>query len=49
MDERTQINLLRVLETRSYARVGGKKERDSHVRVLAASDDGQLTVNKTSG
>ena len=38
MDERTQINLLRVLETRSYARVGGKKERDSHVRVLAATN-----------
>jgi DNA-binding NtrC family response regulator len=38
MDERTQINLLRVLETRSYARVGGKKEREARVRVLAASN-----------
>jgi two-component system response regulator AtoC len=38
MDERTQINLLRVLETHQYTRVGGKKERDAHVRVLAASN-----------
>ncbi|MDB4971342.1 MAG: DNA-binding transcriptional response regulator, NtrC family, contains AAA-type ATPase, and a, partial [Myxococcales bacterium] len=38
MDERTQINLLRVLETHQYTRVGGKKERDARVRVLAASN-----------
>ncbi len=38
MDERTQINLLRVLETHAYTRVGGKKERDANVRVLAASN-----------
>ncbi|MGH8323887.1 MAG: sigma-54-dependent transcriptional regulator, partial [Steroidobacteraceae bacterium] len=38
MDERTQINLLRVLETHAYTRVGGKKERDARVRVLAASN-----------
>jgi len=38
MDERTQINLLRVLETHAYTRVGGKKERDAKVRVLAASN-----------
>jgi DNA-binding NtrC family response regulator len=38
MDERTQINLLRVLESFRYARVGGRKEREAHVRVLAASN-----------
>jgi DNA-binding NtrC family response regulator len=38
MDERTQVNLLRVLENFRYARVGGGKERDAHVRVLAASN-----------
>jgi two-component system response regulator AtoC len=38
MDERTQINLLRVLETHAYTRVGGKKEREAKVRVLAASN-----------
>jgi DNA-binding NtrC family response regulator len=38
MDERTQINLLRVLESFRYARVGGKKEREANVRVLAASN-----------
>ena len=27
MDERTQINLLRVLESFAYMRIGGKKER----------------------
>jgi two-component system response regulator AtoC len=38
MDERTQVNLLRVLESFQYSRVGGKKERSAHVRVLAASN-----------
>jgi DNA-binding NtrC family response regulator len=38
MDERTQVNLLRVLETFRYMRVGGKKEREARVRVLAASN-----------
>jgi DNA-binding NtrC family response regulator len=38
MDERTQVNLLRVLETFRYTRVGGKKEREAQVRVLAASN-----------
>jgi DNA-binding NtrC family response regulator len=38
MDERTQVNLLRVLESFRYTRVGGKKERPADVRVLAASN-----------
>ena len=38
MDERTQVNLLRVLESFQYTRVGGKKERAANVRVLAASN-----------
>jgi DNA-binding NtrC family response regulator len=38
MDERTQVNLLRVLESFQYTRVGGRKERPANVRVLAASN-----------
>jgi len=38
MDERTQVNLLRVLESFHYSRVGGKKEQRANVRVLAASN-----------
>jgi two-component system response regulator AtoC len=38
MDERTQINLLRVLESFSYMRIGGKKERHADVRVVAATN-----------
>ena len=38
MDERTQINLLRVLEAFTYMRVGGKKERVANVRVVAATN-----------
>jgi DNA-binding NtrC family response regulator len=38
MDERTQVNLLRVLESFAYTRIGGKKERAANVRVLAASN-----------
>ncbi len=38
MDERTQVNLLRVLESFSYMRIGGKKERAAHVRVVAATN-----------
>jgi two-component system response regulator AtoC len=38
MDERTQVNLLRVLESFQYSRVGGKKEQRADVRVLAASN-----------
>jgi DNA-binding NtrC family response regulator len=38
MDERTQVNLLRVLESFSYARLGGKRERRADVRVVAATN-----------
>lgn len=38
MDERMQVNLLRVLETFRYVRVGGKTERTANVRVIAASN-----------
>src|SRR5207302_10825135 len=38
MDERTQVNLWRVLESFHYSRVGGKKERAANVRVVAASN-----------
>ncbi len=38
MDERTQINLLRVLEAFTYMRIGGKKERAANVRVVAATN-----------
>jgi len=38
MDERTQVNLLRVLESFRYSRVGGRKERAANVRVVAASN-----------
>jgi DNA-binding NtrC family response regulator len=37
LDDRTQVALLRVLESGQYLRVGGKKERAARVRVLAAS------------
>ena len=46
MDERTQVNLLRVLESFQYARVGGKKEREAHVRVVAASNRDLETMVK---
>src|SRR5215831_7009222 len=38
MDERTQINLLRVLETFRFTRIGGKKEMSVNVRVVAATN-----------
>ncbi|MCS6914439.1 MAG: sigma-54 dependent transcriptional regulator [Myxococcales bacterium] len=38
MDERTQINLLRILETFAYMRIGGKRERRADVRVVAATN-----------
>jgi DNA-binding NtrC family response regulator len=38
MDEATQINLLRVLETFHFTRVGGRKERRANVRVVAATN-----------
>jgi len=38
MDERTQINLLRVLETFTYTRIGGRNERVANTRVVAATN-----------
>jgi DNA-binding NtrC family response regulator len=37
MDERTQIALLRVLESRTVTRVGGRKEKEIDVRIVAAT------------
>ena len=37
LDERTQVHLLRVLESCRYSRVGGRRERSANVRVVAAS------------
>ena len=39
MDEKTQISLLRVLETNTIRRVGGSKDIDVDVRVIAATND----------
>ena len=38
MDDRTQVHLLRVLETFRMTRVGGKREKDCDVRVVAATN-----------
>jgi DNA-binding NtrC family response regulator len=38
MDARTQVALLRVLETLKYTRVGGHDERDANVRIVAATN-----------
>ena len=38
MDDRTQVGLLRVLESFRYTRVGGRKERIANVRIVAASN-----------
>jgi DNA-binding NtrC family response regulator len=38
MDERTQVNLLRVLESFRYTRIGGRRERTADVRIVAASN-----------
>ena len=46
MDERTQINLLRVLESFSYMRIGGKKERRADVRVVAATNRDLLKMTE---
>jgi len=45
MDERTQVNLLRVLETRRFQRVGGERYHTADVRVVSASNgDMELLV-----
>lgn len=38
MDPRTQVSLLRVLESRRYTRVGGNEEQMANVRVIAATN-----------
>jgi transcriptional regulator with PAS, ATPase and Fis domain len=48
MDERTQINLLRVLESFAYMRIGGKKERQANVRVVAATNRDLMKMTETS-
>ena len=49
MDERTQVNLLRVLETFTYMRIGGKKERAADVRVVAATNRDLLKMVEEGG
>jgi transcriptional regulator with PAS, ATPase and Fis domain len=39
MDERSQVSLLRVLETKSFRRVGGIKDIHVDVRVIAATNE----------
>jgi DNA-binding NtrC family response regulator len=48
MDERTQINLLRVLETFTFSRIGGKKEKQVNVRVVAATNRDLMTMVETN-
>jgi DNA-binding NtrC family response regulator len=38
MDPRTQVSLLRVLETFKYTRVGGQEEKTANVRIVAATN-----------
>ncbi len=38
MDQATQVALLRVLETRTYQRVGGQSSIDAHIRLIAATN-----------
>jgi DNA-binding NtrC family response regulator len=38
MDSRTQVALLRVLETLKYTRVGGHEEKTANIRVVAATN-----------
>ncbi len=47
MDERTQVNLLRVLETFRFTRIGGNKELKANVRVVAASNRDLQEMVKT--
>jgi DNA-binding NtrC family response regulator len=39
MDEKTQISLLRVLETKTVRRVGGEKDLHVDVRIIAATNE----------
>jgi DNA-binding NtrC family response regulator len=44
MDEAVQISLLRVLETYRFTRVGGRKELEADVRVIAATNKDLLDL-----
>ncbi|HJZ87672.1 MAG TPA: sigma-54 dependent transcriptional regulator [Polyangia bacterium] len=44
MDERTQVGLLRVLESFTFTRIGGKKEKTANVRVVAATNKDLLKM-----
>jgi two-component system, NtrC family, response regulator AtoC len=46
MNERAQVSLLRVLETKSFRRVGGEKDVRVDVRVLAATNEDPETILK---
>ncbi len=46
MDERAQISLLRVLETKTYRRVGGMRDYSVDVRVIAATNETLETAIK---
>lgn len=39
MDEKTQVSLLRVLETQTVRRVGGEKDIHTDVRIIAATNE----------
>jgi transcriptional regulator with PAS, ATPase and Fis domain len=39
MDEKTQVSLLRVLEEKTFHRVGGIKKFGAHVRIIAATNE----------
>jgi DNA-binding NtrC family response regulator len=39
MDEKTQVSLLRVLETRRFQRVGGNRNIEADVRIIAATNE----------
>lgn len=39
MDHKTQVSLLRLIETKSFVRVGGKKKMEVDVRVIAATNE----------
>ncbi|MGH7845281.1 MAG: sigma 54-interacting transcriptional regulator [Candidatus Binatia bacterium] len=47
MDERTQVSLLRVLETKTFRRVGGEKDIQVDVRVIAATNENLEEAVKT--
>ena len=48
MDERTQVALLRVLETNMIRRVGGKKDIRINARIIAASNENLEEVVKSN-